>query len=61
MINIEQKERERVLLKVAKSTYKRIKSSTRFNETRDKVLKQIIESNSPNWGSIKLTVTPRGI
>jgi hypothetical protein len=45
-------------LKVAKASYKEaLKNKVLYRKRRDAILMQIIESDVPKWGGIKITVT----
>lgn len=45
-------------LKVAKATYKEsLKNKEVYRRRRDALLMQIIESEVPRWGGIKVTIT----
>lgn len=50
-------------LKAAKSSYKQFKkSSPAYAESlRTQMASQIVNSRTPNWGSVKVTVTKHGI
>ena len=45
-------------LKLAKKAYNDAKKNiVRFREQRDSILMQIVESEVPSWGGIKISVT----
>ena len=45
-------------LKVAKANHKiALKNKVIYNQHRDALLMRIIESETPNWGAIKVIVT----
>ncbi len=54
---------ERSEVQSAKSSHKQFKKFNRayFNELRHKLAAQILNSNTPNWGNLKVTVTTNGI
>jgi len=56
----EQKQREKALLKTAKSSYKRLKRNQNlFHEMRNKILKDIVSSD-PSF-NLSLKVTKHGV
>lgn len=47
---------ERQLLKVVKRDFKKYKQSPSYRNDRDNIIRSIIDSPIPNWGSISLKV-----
>lgn len=50
-------------LKIAKSTHKSIKRNHRvlYNNLRDELIRSLVKSQTPEWNSLRFTITKTGV
>lgn len=54
---------EKQKLKTAESTFKSVKRNHKvlYNNLRDELIRTLVKSNTPDWSSLRFTVTKNGI
>lgn len=60
---IETTKQEKAKLKIAKNTFNSVRKNhpTVYNNLRDEMIRTLVKSNTPDWASVRFTITKAGV